>query len=164
MACRLAASSTISTRAPLPPRSKPANLCSGCLFRLTVHIGRKEPSLSAAHFHVAVGVAPKRHETRGVLMLSLGAALAAVALVPATASAGHGHWGGGTVATVGTATGMAGAGWGGMGGPGTGGGGVGGGGGVWGGGGWGGRVYVGPRYGGCWAPGYDWVPCRRWWW
>ena len=41
-------------------------------------------------------------------MLSLGAAaLAAVALVPATASAGHGHWGGGTVATVGTATGMA---------------------------------------------------------
>ena len=40
----------------------------------------------------------------------------------------------GTVATVGTATGMA----------------------V--------EVYVGPRYGGCWAPGYDWVPCRRWWW
>src|SRR5262249_4902711 len=108
MACRLAASSTISTRAPLPPRSKPANLCSGCLFRLTVPIGRKEPSLSAAHFHVGVGVAPKRHETRGVLMLSLGAAaLAAGALVPATASAGHGHWGGGTVATVGTATGMA---------------------------------------------------------
>jgi hypothetical protein len=28
--------------------------------------------------------------------------------------------------------------------------------------GWGPRVYVGPRYGGCWAPGYGWVPCGWW--
>jgi hypothetical protein len=28
--------------------------------------------------------------------------------------------------------------------------------------GWGPRVYVGPSYRRCWAPGYGWVPCRRW--
>jgi hypothetical protein len=76
---------------------------------------------------------------RGPLMLSLGAAaLGAVALVPVSAWAGHGHWHGGHGHWRG------GRGWG------------------KGGWGWGPRVYVGPPYRRCWAPGYGWEPCRRW--
>jgi hypothetical protein len=78
---------------------------------------------------------------RGPLMLSLGAAaLGAVALVPVSAWAGHGHWHGGHGHWRG------GRGWGK-------------GGWSWG---WGPRVYVGPPYRRCWAPGYGWEPCRRW--
>jgi hypothetical protein len=94
---------------------------------------------------------------RGFLMLSLGAAaLGAVALVPVTASAGHGHGGHGgwAAATVRTGARHGGRRWHGGWGRGWGWGGWG-----WG---WGPRVYVGPSYRRCWAPGYGWVPCRRW--
>lgn len=88
---------------------------------------------------------------RGFLMTLLGAvALASVALAPVPASAGH-HWHGGHVHWHGGHVHWHGGhwrgprwGWGGWG---------------WG---WGPRVYVGPRYGGCWAPGYGWVPCGWW--
>jgi hypothetical protein len=77
-------------------------------------------------------------------------ALSSIALAPVPASAGHVHWHGGHVGWHGGHVrwhgrhywgprwGRAGWGWG-----------------------WGPRVYVGPRYRGCWAPGYGWVPC--WW-
>jgi hypothetical protein len=97
---------------------------------------------------------------RGLLMLSLGAAaLGAVALVPVSAWAGrghgghghghggHGHWHGGHGH------------WHGGHGHWRGGRGWGKGGWSWG---WGPRVYVGPSYRRCWAPGYGWEPCRRW--
>jgi hypothetical protein len=98
-------------------------------------------------------------------MLSLGAAaLATVALVPVTASAGHGHWGGGWHGGHGWHGHWHGGGWGWRGGRhwhGRWGRGWGWGGWGWG---WGPGIYIGPRDGGCWAPGYGWVPCRRWWW
>src|SRR5262245_27770103 len=160
MACRLAASSTISTRAPLPPRSKPANLCSGCLFRLTVPIGRKEPSLSAAHFHV--GSRGRSKETRDERSpdVEFGRGGARCSRPRSRhrfrrswplgrwdgGHGWHGHWHGGRGWGWHGGRhwhGRWGRGWG------------------WG---WGPRVYVGPLYGRCWAPGYDWVPCRRWWW
>jgi hypothetical protein len=93
------------------------------------------------------------------ILVAAAALLAAVTFAPTVASAGHGwhgghvHWHGGHVHWRGGHW-HGGRHWHGYWGPRWG----------WGGWGWGPRVYVGPRYGGCWAPGYGWVPCGGWWW